>query len=74
MKLQDGSLRYFDDEEDDVDVEPEPPAAKTRPAVVPVRPIEKKPPKPAKPASAAAAHDALLKGNGATSGWSLPLE
>ena len=36
--------------------------------------IEKKPPKPAKPASAAAAHDALLKGNGATSGWSLPLE
>ena len=74
VKLQDGSLRYFDDEEDDVDDEPEPPAAKTRPAVVPVRPIEKKPPKPAKPASAAAAHDALLKGNGATSGWSLPLE
>lgn len=72
IKLDDGSLRYFDDEEYAADEKP--PAAKTRPAVVPVRPIDKKPAKPAKPASAATAHDALLKGNGATAGWSLPLE
>lgn len=45
-----------------------------KPAVVPVRPVEKKEPKTVQQPSASAAHDALLKGSGATSGWTLPLE
>ena len=65
----------------DIDLPGESPSAKpagaasAKPAVVPVRPIEKKPPKAAaKQPSASTAHDALLKGNGATSGWAIPLE
>lgn len=63
-KQADGSIRYFDDD-DDAEV----------PAPAPKKPASPSPaPVANKKASATNAHDALLTGKGASSGWTIPLE
>lgn len=81
----DGSIRYFDDE-DDAEAAPQRAAPKAKPQPKPVN-TQPKPavqasaavpvaesPSPAPKASSANAHETLLTGKGASSGWTIPLE
>ena len=63
MTQEDGSVRYFDEEDDSEETAEDAPVRKPQPKAVPLP-----------QAPAAAAHDTLLSGKGAASGWTLPLE